>query len=70
MRFKIHLKRVVAFLDCIPSFLLRSCVSLSTPLLVTDAVPTVAERGTELKVSLIAVAERGIDLKVSLINCH
>ena len=63
MRFKIHLKRVVAFLDCIPSFLLRSCVSLSSPLLVTDAVPTVAERGIELKVSLI-VAERELELEV------
>ena len=69
MRFKIHLKRVVAFLDCIPSFLLRSCVSLSTPHLVTDAVTTIAERGIELKVSLIVV-KRGIELKVSLINCH
>ena len=62
-RFKIHLKSVVAFLDCIPSFLLCSCVSLSSPLLVTDAVPTVAERGIELKVSLI-VAERELELEV------
>ena len=78
MGFKIHLKRVVAFLDCIPSFLLSCCVSLSAPLLVTDTVPTVAERGIELKVSLtvarrgiefkdnLFVAERGIELKVSL----
>ena len=65
MRFKIHLKRVVAFLDCIPSFLLSCCVSLSAPLLVTDTVPTVAERGIELKVSL-TVAERGIEFKDNL----
>ena len=63
MGFKIHLKRVVAFLDCIPSFLLCSCVSLSSPLFVADAVPTVAERGIELKVSLI-VAERELELEV------
>ena len=63
MGLKTHLKRVVAFLDCIPSFLLGSCVSLSSSLLVTDAAPAVAERGNELKVSLI-VTEREIELEV------
>ena len=38
-----HLEGVVAFLDCISSLLLGSCVCFSTPLLVTDAVATITE---------------------------
>ena len=38
-----HLESVVAFLDCISSLLLGSCVGFSTSLFVTDAVATIAE---------------------------
>ena len=39
---QLHLESVVAFLDRVPSFLLSSCVRFSSPLLVADAVATIA----------------------------
>ena len=40
---QLHLESVVAFLDRVPSFLLGSCVRFSSPLLVADAVATIAD---------------------------
>ena len=49
----VHLEGVVAFFDCIPSFLLSSCVCFSTPLLITDAVATIAEMNLNANLCLV-----------------
>ena len=55
-----HLEGVVAFLDCIPSLLLSSCVCFSTPLLVTDAVATITV--IEMNANLFSVNYGSIHL--------